>query len=254
MNDWKKISEKEEVLLWSIQNEIHYNSEKIYFGSSILRYKHLLNFFKSEKKGLVLDLGCSPGHNTQILLKLGFEVVGIDLNELYLKKYNPKWLDLFNLTISNIERSDLPFKDETFDYIVFTEVLEHIAIKDPIIIFKEIRRILKPRGIIYLSTPNVANISNQISLLFNQNIFWSPEIFYGSLDRHNREYVSGEVKNLLRESGFNSIEIGYFNAHSNWNSKTPDFFKPLLFLLTESGLNGKINYLFNNTIFAIARK
>lgn len=85
MSDWRELSEESEKLLQEIYSEVLTEGEKIYFCSSIVRYKHLLNFFVNKKRGLVLDLGCSPGHNTMILTKLGFRVVGIDLNRIYLK-------------------------------------------------------------------------------------------------------------------------------------------------------------------------
>ena len=90
MSDWRELSEESENLLIAIQNEVLTEDERNYFGSSIVRYKHLLNFFVNKKRGLVLDLGCSPGHNTMILTKLGFRVVGINLNRIYQKKYNLK--------------------------------------------------------------------------------------------------------------------------------------------------------------------
>lgn len=131
----------------AIRQDIQREEEQIYFGSSIMRYHHLIDFFQG-RTGKVLDLGCSPGHNTMILKKMGFQVVGIDLNKYYLSKYNSSWFQLFDLLLCDIERSVLPFKDACFDYVLFTEVLEHIAIKSPSEIFKEIYRVLRTGGIL----------------------------------------------------------------------------------------------------------
>lgn len=256
MRSWKSLKAQDERILLEIQNDLIGENEKIYFGSSIVRYKHLLSFFKDKERGRVLDLGCSPGHNTMILTKLGFDVIGIDLNKFYLKKYNPNWLDKFNLIISDVEKVRLPFEDNTFNYVIFTEVLEHIAITNPVVIFNDIHRVLKPGGLLYLSTPNVANWSNLLSLLSNKNIFWSPEIFYGSLDRHNREYTSEEVIQMLHDAGFAKTTLDYYNCHSNWNSKLPKIFHPVARMATEINLlNGLIQVSqLNNTIVAFAQK
>lgn len=256
MGKLKNLTAQDEKILFEIQSDLLGENEKNYFGSSVVRYKHLLSVFKDKERGRVLDLGCSPGHNTMILAKLGFDVTGIDLNELYLEKYNRKWFSQFDLVISDVEKKRLPFDDNTFNYVIFTEVLEHIAVTSPIVILKDIHRVLKPGGILYLSTPNVANWSNVLSLLCNKNVFWSPEIFYGSLDRHNREYTSEEVIHALHEAGFAKVTLEYYNSYSNWNSKLPKLFHPLARMATEvNALNGSIRIsLFNNTIVTLAQK
>ncbi len=46
---------------------------------------------------------------------------------------------------------DIPFEDETFDGVIAQAVLEHVA--DPVGCAEEIRRVLRPRGIVYAETP-----------------------------------------------------------------------------------------------------
>ena len=96
------------------------------------------------------------------------------------------------------------FSDSTFDGAIFTEVLEHIAIADPVSVIKEIARVLKPGATLLLTTPNVCNLANLIALAQGNNIFWAPEIFYGSTDRHNREYTPAEVVATVMRSGLTS--------------------------------------------------
>ena len=135
---------------------------------------------------------------------------------------------------------------------VLTEVLEHIAVTDPLKILLEIKRVLKPGGLMVLSTPNVANISNVLALIKGDNIFWDPEIFYGGFDRHNREYTPCEVVNLMAKAHFSRYELAYMNAPSNWNSKTPEIYE----LMGKWQDNPELNKepFFNNTIFIRAVK
>ncbi len=231
-----------ESLISEIRTEDH-----DYFKSSVPRYKRLKNFFQEKPAGKVLDLGCSPGHNAIILSRIGFEVLGIDLNDFYLPKYNPNWFNEFNRLTWNIEDKNLPFESNSFDYVIFTEVLEHIAIKHPKEIFQEIRRVLKPNGFLYITTPNVACFSNMLTLLLGDNIFWKPIMFYGSTDRHNREYTWKEVRDILLEAGFKTMIFKFFTTWSN-NKKYP---LNIISFLIKTNLNSR---LIDNTIEVIIIK
>lgn len=70
----------------------------------------------------------------------------------------------------------------------------------------------------FFSTPNVCNVSNVVSLLKGNNIFWDSDIFYGDTDRHNREFTPREVRSLFESNGF--VTRAYFgmNDHANWRS------------------------------------
>jgi 2-polyprenyl-3-methyl-5-hydroxy-6-metoxy-1,4-benzoquinol methylase len=123
---------------------------------------------------------------------------------------------------ADIEKEPLPYPDHTFDALVFTEVLEHVAIKSPAELLQEFRRVLLPGGILIFSTPNVCNLSNVIALLRGKNIFWPMEMFYGSLDRHNREWTPGEVELLFQDAGFEMISMWGMCDHSNWRMGAAD--------------------------------
>lgn len=235
-------------LMEELRAEILNDREKAYFDGSKTRYELLANYFQNKEKSMILDLGCSPGHGTMLLTRLGNKVVGVDLNKIYIKKYNPDWLGTFSLLIADMEESFLPFKDESFDHVIFTEVLEHIAIRRPEEIFREIRRVLKPTGTLYLTTPNIANWSNVLALVKNKNIFWSTDIFYGGVDRHNREWTSEELWALLSNSGFLNIRISFYNTISNWSAHLSSRWQKITKLRVP-----QIRIL-NNTILAIATK
>jgi len=221
-----------------------------YFESSKGRYEHCLACAMNlKKKARVLDLGSAPGHIGMGLHLLGMEVHSINLNEHWRKTYpSADWFDKLNVTECNIEHQELTFEDGFFEGVLFTEVLEHIAIGDPLRIMKEIRRILRNDGLLIFSTPNVCNISNIYALTQGLNIFWSPEIFYGGLDRHNREYTPNEVLDLLKASGFNNLQMYGFNCDSNWRTGTSDFVYQVLAEI------GDKHPLLRNTIMVLARK
>jgi 2-polyprenyl-3-methyl-5-hydroxy-6-metoxy-1,4-benzoquinol methylase len=222
-----------------------------YFKISKERYSNYISAAKSylPNNSNILDVGNAPGHVAMCLHELGFDITGINLNAEWRKTYpDQKWVEIFSVVECDIENSKLPFADDRFDGILFTEVLEHIAITDPRKILEEFRRVLKPEGIIIFSTPNVCNISNIYALLHGMNVFWSPDIFYGSLDRHNREYTPTEVVHCFRQAGFEIVEMWGINDHGNWRNGGNEFAYDFL------SKHGDDSSLLRNTIVGVFKK
>jgi len=111
----------------------------------------------------------------------------------------------------NIEAWPFPFADGEIDVIVFGEVLEHMT-NDPMHAMREIARVLKPGGLLVLTTPNAARIENVVALAEGRNVY-DPYSGYGPYGRHNREYTRYEIHRLLASCGF-EVEISYTaNVH-----------------------------------------
>jgi len=194
----------------------------------------------------VLDIGNAPGFLAYAFHKSKFKVSGLNLSDEWIRTYpNAEMVALFDVKACDIESSALPFEDDTFEAILFTEVLEHIAIKRPKDILPEFRRVLKPGGVVLFSTPNVCNLSNIIALMTGKNIFWPVEIFFGSTDRHNREFSPKEVFSLFEEAGFSVLEFFGVNDHANWRTGTQDLIYPYL------ASRAKGHPLLRNTIMAV---
>lgn len=111
----------------------------------------------------------------------------------------------------NIEEWTFPFADASMDVVIFGEVLEHMT-NDPMHAMREISRVLKPGGVLILTTPNAARIENVIALVEGRNLY-DPYSRYGPYGRHNREYTRHELHRLLEYSGF-ACEISFTaNVH-----------------------------------------
>jgi 2-polyprenyl-3-methyl-5-hydroxy-6-metoxy-1,4-benzoquinol methylase len=198
-----------------------------YFKTSTNRYAHYLASASAllPRDAAILDVGNAPGHVAIGLHLMGFhDIQGINLNAEWRALYpTPEWLETFKVLEHDVERDPLPFADDSFDAVLFTEVLEHIAVRDPVWVVLEMRRVLRPGGRVIFSTPNVCNISNMHALMMGKNIFWDPGMFYGSLDRHNREYTITEVTSCFRNAGLGQEYLWGINDHSNWRSGGNDF-------------------------------
>ena len=55
----------------------------------------------------------------------------------------------------NIEMEQFPYDDDSFDVVLFCEIIEHLT-ADPIASLREIKRVLRPDGVLVLTTPNAA--------------------------------------------------------------------------------------------------
>lgn len=98
----------------------------------------------------VLEIGCSRGYFTQKLLNKARRAYGVDVNAELVqsaKRHYPV------VDFRTLDANDpLPFEDGMFDAVVMLEVYEHVDSRKKLI--DEVARVLKPGGILILSTPN----------------------------------------------------------------------------------------------------
>ncbi len=225
-------------------------AETDYFKCSLSRYRLYFALACALPKGAnVLDVGSAPGHVSTGLHLMGFHVEGVNLNEEWNKFYpSPEWVERLGVKTHDFEKAPLPWGGESFDAVFFCEVLEHIAVKNPAEVLTDLKRLLKPGGSLILSTPNICNVSNLYALLKGRNVMWDGDIFYGSYDRHNREYTPAEVLAVLEEAGFSKPQIFGWNCDSNWRSCAGEWPYHIIAKM------GDRHPLLLNTIVALARK
>ena len=135
----------------------------------------------------VLDVGCGTGYGADILANHARTVTGIDYHIPALK-YSEKSYSAENTAYSGMEAVSLAFKDDCFDIATSFQVIEHIS--DVHKFLKELKRVVKPGGLIFISTPNVSDKAKKSS----NNSF------------HVNEMSYYDLKQLLT-SEFNSFEI-----------------------------------------------
>jgi 2-polyprenyl-3-methyl-5-hydroxy-6-metoxy-1,4-benzoquinol methylase len=132
-----------------------YDQESYWLGSED-REKLEYNFAKfilkqAKDPKTVLDIGCGTGELLSAFLKLGLNVWGVD-KSLYALKIAGKKVNKSNLKRVDVLKEKLPFSDNSFDIVCALDLVEHLLNEDNF--FREVSRILKKGGVLFLTTPN----------------------------------------------------------------------------------------------------
>lgn len=111
--------------------------------------KYLNRKFPSGKAA-ILDIGCFNGFFVRKLLNSGYDAIGIDFNSKALN-FGKCNFDLEG-RISNKTVQELLVEGAQFDVVTLFEVIEHL--EDFSSVLSDARKLLKPDGLLILSTPN----------------------------------------------------------------------------------------------------
>jgi len=102
-------------------------------------------------KGRLLDIGAASGAYVRAAIDKGWEAYGIELSPLAVTFAKDNWkVDLMQGTLEEAH-----FQDNFFDAIILIHTLEHLP--DPFETLREINKILKRTGMLYVTVPNIAS-------------------------------------------------------------------------------------------------
>lgn len=99
----------------------------------------------------VLDVASGEGYGSSYIANFARSVVGVDISNEAVK-YASNTYQKSNLTFRQGSAFDLDFSDETFDVVVSFETIEHLLEQAQML--AEIRRVLRPDGLLIISSPN----------------------------------------------------------------------------------------------------
>jgi ubiquinone/menaquinone biosynthesis C-methylase UbiE len=178
---------------------------------------------------LILDVGCGFGENLFKIERPKFRGIGIDVAVPYIlwNYQQTKKQGKTNLDFLVADVHYLPFKRETFDEIIFSEVIEHIL--NPKEALKDLHRVCKKEGYVILTTPNKYDAIRILSFIYrktfgrivqfllekkreNKADLDSMEILLSSMEResgvklHKRVYTYRCIRRNVQKAGF-KIEV-----------------------------------------------
>lgn len=142
-------------------------------------------------RGKLLDIGCSTGSFIFTAKKRGWDASGVEIIMDHISAAQSRGLTVLPGPVENLS---LPA--DTFSAITLWQVLEHIP--NPISLLKEIFRILKPGGILALTTPNIRSIGWRI--LHEKWPAIEPE-------NHFHLFSGLSLTTVTRNTGFSSCKL-----------------------------------------------
>jgi len=136
----------------------------------------------------ILDVGCGTGANLMLLLQFG-DAQGVDVSPDALAFCRERGLDQVRLGAAE----SLPYEDGSFDLVTAFDVVEHLD--DDVGSLREMRRVLRPGGQIFLFVP---------TFMF----LWGIQ---DDVSNHRRRYRLPELRRVVREAGFEVERSTYAN-------------------------------------------
>lgn len=143
----------------------------------------------------VLDAGCGAGEFLAFLGRVGFAVAGVDLSAEAVERARRRCPEA-EVRSGSIE-DRLPFRDQSFDAVWCTEVLEHLF--DVHSALTELNRVLQPDGVLIVTTPYHGFVKNVLIARLNFDRHFNPE---GS---HIRFFTRSTLARVLERAGFTPL-------------------------------------------------
>ncbi|MCH9651937.1 MAG: class I SAM-dependent methyltransferase [Deltaproteobacteria bacterium] len=166
----------------------------------------------------ILEYGAIPLLMTGALSALEYDVSAVDVAPGRFSRA----IAHLNLRVAqcDVETEAVPFADEFFDVVLFHELFEHLRI-NPVFTLREVHRVLRPGGLLLLSTPNLRSLRGIRNLVFrNQGHAVSAGVYeqYEKLESlghmgHVREYTTREVADFLTRIGFRIVRVIFRGGH-----------------------------------------
>jgi ubiquinone/menaquinone biosynthesis C-methylase UbiE len=152
---------------------------------------HLLKKYSTNKNINILEIGCSGGPFILQLINEGYiNIKGIDISENGVELAKQRGIK----DVSVMDAQNLDFKDNSFDLIVASDVLEHLANENKAA--SEWNRVLKPGGIAIVFVPAFENL-------------WSE---HDIVNHHYKRYTKETLKRTFTINNFEVLRLSYWNS------------------------------------------
>jgi 2-polyprenyl-3-methyl-5-hydroxy-6-metoxy-1,4-benzoquinol methylase len=169
-------------------------------GSRLRAAKSQLGLIKKYKSDtILLDIGCGEGFFLFNASKAGYTTKGIEISQDVAKYARRE----FGLDIEARSFEELRFPGNHFDVVTLWQVLEHVPY--PLMVLKEVYRILKPGGLLATSTPDIEGIMAKI---FRRK-WWNLRRL------HINQFTAETLTDILNRAGFKNVFSTNYKEYIN---------------------------------------
>jgi 2-polyprenyl-3-methyl-5-hydroxy-6-metoxy-1,4-benzoquinol methylase len=167
-------------------------------------YNLVLEYLPPVKGKRVLEIACGRGGFAGLLASKGASMFGADFSETALRiaqKKSPRDCDgdiLLSLAQADAQR--LPYASESFDIVISCETIEHLP--DPLSALKEMARVCRTGGLLYLTTPNYFNAMGLYCVYARLR---GRRATPGSDQPFDRVFLFPEVRRMLKSAGWDIV-------------------------------------------------
>ena len=145
--------------------------------------------------GRVLDVGCGAGPGLRYFAARGAQALGVDLVHYPLVE-TQRLVPAARLVQGDVG-CNLPFADETFDLLLLSELVEHIADERPLL--AECYRVLRRGGAAVITTPNLWDVRRALAPITGR-------VWTGDTDpTHCNMFTPARLARALRSAGFERV-------------------------------------------------
>jgi 2-polyprenyl-3-methyl-5-hydroxy-6-metoxy-1,4-benzoquinol methylase len=137
----------------------------------------------------LLDVGCGEGFFLFNASKAGYTTKGIEISQDVAEYARRE----FSLDVEAKPFEELRFAENYFDVVTLWQVLEHVPY--PLMVLKEVHRILKPGGLLATSTPDIEGI---LAKIFRRK-WWNLRRL------HINQFTAKTLTGMLNRAGFKNV-------------------------------------------------
>ncbi len=171
----------------------YYHEENLNLPDFILRRldEIIADFSSYRQNGRLLDLGFGAGTLIEAAGRAGWQAAGVEVSQPAVEHVRSLGFDVFCGTLAEAN-----YPTDHFDVVTASEVLEHVS--DPQLVVMEIARVLRPGGLLWLTTPHGRSISAHLL-----GLKWSTV----SPPEHLQLFSRRGAKQMLDAAGLRPVRV-----------------------------------------------
>lgn len=144
-------------------------------------------------RGKLLDVGCGYGFFLKEMKLRGWEVEGVEVSQTGRQYSQDKW----SIHVYSQPLEDLDIPENSFDVVTLFYLIEHV--NDPLVLLREVNRIIRPGGLILLRWPHTTPIVRILGPLSRKlDLYHTPYHLY--------DFSPETMKMLLAITDFKNVE------------------------------------------------